>query len=60
MKWFRVSREKTCGKTRYARVKDVRTALNAMAGVRGRRGRAEELRAYPCPKCHGWHLTKQL
>lgn len=25
-----------------------------------RRHRPEDLRAYPCPHCKGWHLTKRL
>ena len=44
-------------KRRYDR-RDARTAINAFAKQRGRHGRPANLRAYPCPFCAGWHLTK--
>lgn len=49
-------------KTRYASKKDAQTACNArLNGRKGyRHNRPTDLRLYPCPICHGWHLTKQL
>jgi hypothetical protein len=47
-----------CGKNRYPDKKSARTALNACLRQRGRHGRPEWLRAYHCPDCLGWHLTK--
>lgn len=53
----------TChGKTYYAKRKDAVTAMNHVLGGKGRHmrhGRPEHLRAYPCPDCGGWHLTKK-
>jgi len=46
-----------CGKVRYP---DRVAALLALAKAgRRRSGRREEARAYPCPKCKGWHLTSK-
>lgn len=39
-------------------LRGARTVINLFANVRGRHGRPEALRAYPCPFCDGWHLTK--
>jgi hypothetical protein len=46
-------------KNRYDK-RGARTMLNAFARSRGRHGRPENLRAYPCPFCAGWHLTKTV
>lgn len=45
------------GKVRYH---DKRAALTAKNyRMRGHnRKRPDHLRAYPCPECQGWHLTK--
>jgi len=52
-------RMRMCGnKTRYADKKAARTAINCAMRNRGRHGRPNSLRAYPCPLCRGWHLTK--
>jgi hypothetical protein len=45
-------------KTRYADKRDAQTAMNKFKTKRGRHGRPERLRAYACPLCRGWHLTK--
>lgn len=45
-------------KLRYRDKRDAQTAINAFANRRGRHGRPDSLRAYPCPICRGWHLTK--
>jgi len=44
-------------KSRYD-LKGARTMINAFSQHRGRHGRPEGLRAYSCPRCHGWHVTK--
>jgi len=44
-------------KNRYDK-RGARSAINRFKKVRGRHGRPEALRAYPCPFCAGWHLTK--
>ena len=44
-------------KLRYDR-RGARTMINAFAKQRGRHGRPDTLRAYPCPFCAGWHVTK--
>jgi hypothetical protein len=48
-------------KYRYPSKRDAMTALNKFSRGRGRgrHGRPEHLRAYPCPICRGWHLTKK-
>lgn len=50
-----------CGKARYPDKKSAVTAGNARTRGRQyrRRNRPESLRAYPCPRCGGWHLTHQ-
>ena len=51
--------ERMCtGKTFYPDKKAAVTALNHQKKNRGRHGRPDGLRAYPCPYCRGWHLTK--
>lgn len=53
-------RQSMCeSKARYDK-RGARTLLNAFARKRGRHGRPENLRAYPCPFCAGWHLTKAV
>lgn len=48
------------GKTRFDDKRAVLTYLNRYRReLRGRHGRPEELRPYPCPNCRGWHLTKR-
>ena len=55
----RAKRRKACtGKQRYAGKRAAVTAVNSMARVRGRHGRPEFVRPYPCDLCGGWHLTK--
>lgn len=57
----------TChGKVYYASRKDAVTMMNHHMNPgrhsdrpRHRHGRPEFLRAYPCPDCGGWHLTKK-
>jgi hypothetical protein len=46
------------GKIRY---RDKTAALFALAMIRPRRERREknEVKSYPCPQCHGWHLTSK-
>lgn len=49
----------SCGKTRY---RDRIAALLALSKIARRddtRRPKTEQRAYPCPRCHGWHLTSQ-
>ena len=46
-------------KRRYDR-RGARSEINRFANVRGRHGRPEALRAYSCPFCGGWHLTKDF
>lgn len=49
------------GKFRYADKKAVQTFLNQFHRTsRGRHGRPEKLRAYHCPDCNGWHVTKRV
>lgn len=49
--------ENGCRKNRYPDKKSALTARNAV--LRGhRRNQPKSLRAYPCPDCAGWHLTK--
>lgn len=50
---------KMCGGK--ARYEDKKAAISAINHVmRGhRKNRPDNLRAYPCPNCRGWHLTKQ-
>lgn len=49
----------SCQKMRYPDKKAALSAKNHR--TRGRRAtrhnRPKSLRAYPCPDCHGWHLT---
>jgi len=47
-------------KRRYADKRDAQTALNSFSKFRGRHGRPEQLRAYHCDLCQGWHLTKKV
>jgi hypothetical protein len=49
---------RACGKLRYPDKKAAVTFLNSFRHERGRHGRPEWLRAYPCPDCGGWHVTK--
>lgn len=46
-------------KLRYDK-RGARTMINAFAKQRGRHGRPDNLRAYSCPFCTGWHLTKAV
>ncbi len=51
-------RQRMCEcKRRYDR-RGARSEINQFAKFRGRHGRPQRLRAYPCPFCGGWHLTK--
>ena len=49
-----------CGsKKRLPDKRAAQTAINQFnSRGHGRHGRPEWLRAYPCPICEGWHLTK--
>lgn len=52
-------RKRMCGdKNHYDDKKAAVSAKNKALRNRGRHGRPDSLRAYPCPLCHGWHLTK--
>lgn len=52
---YRSSYSRRCGKRRYPTRDD---ALLALASCKGSANdRREECRAYPCPRCSGWHLT---
>lgn len=44
-------------KHRYPSKKDANSAVNR--AMNRRRHRPEQLRAYPCPYCAGWHLTSK-
>ena len=44
-------------KNRYDR-RGARTMINYFNKLRGRHGRPDGLRAYQCPFCSGWHVTK--
>jgi len=46
-----------CTKHRYPDKKSALTAINHRLHGH-QRNRPEYLRAYPCPDCRGWHLTK--
>ena len=49
-------------KRRYATGAKARAATTTIR-TRGRgpsRNEAKPARAYPCPDCHGWHLTSSL
>lgn len=54
--------ERMCvGKFRYVDKRAVQTFLNQYNRTsRGRHGRPEQLRGYPCPVCRGWHVTKRV
>lgn len=53
-----MSLEKQCrGKRRYADKKAAVIEANLILKSH-RRNRPKALRAYPCPDCRGWHLTK--
>jgi hypothetical protein len=51
--------EHSCGKRRYMNKRDAITSRNHQLRKRGRHSRPMDLRAYPCPSCKGWHLTKR-
>jgi hypothetical protein len=51
-------RAKMCKEKRRYDKKGAQSVLNAFRRHRGSHGRPENLRAYECPYCHGWHLTK--
>jgi len=55
-------RVKMCGsKRRFEDKKEATTFINFFRRTgRGRHGRPDDLRAYPCPNCRGWHLTKEV
>lgn len=46
-----------CNKTGYPSKKDALTKRNYILNNR-KRNRPDKLRAYPCPDCGLWHLTK--
>lgn len=48
-----------CTKHRYDDKKAAQSAFNRCFSIRGRRGRAENLRIYHCFVCDGWHMTKE-
>jgi len=52
------SHEGPCGKHGYPDKKAIKTVINKLQKVRGRHGRPESFRAYHCPDCNLWHLTK--
>ncbi len=47
----------SCGKLRYADKKAALTSRNRILSGH-RRHQPKDLRAYFCPACRGWHLTK--
>lgn len=53
------------GLVRFGELKDTRLALKNAARSRaaakndGTHSRRQEVRAFRCPSCHGYHLTKQ-
>lgn len=52
----------TCGgKVRHVSRREAITSANHLTKGRSERrhGRPRELHAYHCPRCNGWHLTKQ-
>lgn len=49
-------RPSQCGKRRYDSKKMAATVVNDQ----GRRHNGLKLRAYPCPRCKGWHVSSQL
>jgi hypothetical protein len=62
-------RPSTCTKVRYRDRKAAQTQINFLSHRqrqpqrphrRGRRGRVKALRAYSCPECRAWHITKQV
>lgn len=59
-RWFARQREtKMCtSKRRFDDKRAAVTAKNSWSRRRGRHGRAESVRIYPCPICKGWHMTK--
>jgi hypothetical protein len=51
-------RQTMCERKRRYDKRGARSEINRFTNQRGRHGRPEKLRAYPCPVCAGWHLTK--
>lgn len=51
-----------CGKTQYTDKKAALSAINFRQrrnnGQRSRRGKVKSLRAYCCPQCQAWHITR--
>ena len=52
---------RACGRKKQFTKRLAQEAINHFNRTkRGRHGNAEALRAYPCPHCNHWHLTKDL
>lgn len=49
----------SCGKRAYPDKKAAVSQINLSMKLRGRHGRAMALRAYHCPACGKYHLTKR-
>ena len=52
-------RSRPCLKVRYPGRLDALIALAFVGNRRHARRPKDEVRAYKCPRCHGWHLTSQ-
>lgn len=48
-----------CGKVRYRDRVAALMVLARIVAVDSPRRAKQEQRPYPCPLCHGWHLTSQ-
>lgn len=48
-----------CRKIRYRDRLEALIALSGVGGNRHTRRTKDEIRAYECPRCKGWHLTSQ-
>ena len=49
---------RNCERKRRFRL-EVHAKVHALARMNDRRAKAPQLRAYLCPVCDGWHLTKK-
>ena len=47
-----------CTKVAYRSKREAMTVINAILTGHGRKNRPERLRAYHCPDCNLWHVTK--
>jgi hypothetical protein len=49
-----------CGKRGYTKREAESMRNELLHRTRRRRGKVRNLRIYACPKCHHWHLTKNV